>query len=332
MKYATGLVVGKFCPLHRGHELVINTALTQCEKVIILSYTSTYFPNCDVETRKDWLTNTFPGATVEVLYGFEVPDDNAPANVHRQFCAEYLLNSLETTVQAVYTSEDYGDGFAKHLSNYFSTELNTEINVDHVLVDKARIQYPISGSALRNEIDFDFLSLYVALDFVPRIALLGGESSGKSTLAAALAATTNSEWVPEYGREMYDKRNSKLNYEDMLTIAHTQINTERERSLYSIEKYLFCDTTPLTTMLYSEQLFGRVSPTLRKLAQRKYHKIYLCDPNIDFEQDGTRRDSAFRNVGHEWYIKYLTANHIEYTIVAGTVDERVAFITNDLIT
>jgi NadR type nicotinamide-nucleotide adenylyltransferase len=327
MRYATGLVVGKFCPLHLGHEKVIRTALSNCEKVIILSYTSKNFTGCEPERRKEWLTKTFPTATVVVLNPREVPDDDMPDDMHRLFCANYLLNKMNTTVQAVFTSEDYGDGFAAYLSKFFSLELRTDIKVDHILVDKERAQFPISGTVLRNKIDPKWLNHYVARDFIPRIAFLGGESSGKTTLARELALFTGMNWVPEYGRQLYDERKGKLNYEDMELIARTQIDDERK---HSIGKYLICDTTPLTTLFYSEQLFGRASAALHRMADREYHKIYLCDPNIDFEQDGTRKDSTFRMIGHNWYVNRLTTDNIPYKIVSGTLDERINFVMKDL--
>jgi cytidyltransferase-like protein len=37
-RFRQGLVVGKFAPLHQGHELVIETAREQCERVLVFSY------------------------------------------------------------------------------------------------------------------------------------------------------------------------------------------------------------------------------------------------------------------------------------------------------
>ncbi len=333
MKYPTGLVVGKFCPLHAGHELVIREALARCENVIILSYTSKDFPGCEPERRREWLTKTFPTAKVVVLDRLYCPEDDLPADMHRLFCANYLLNTMQTTVQAVFTSEDYGVGFANYLSAFFSKELKTVVTVDHVMVDEHRLTYPISGSILRGEYekygipDRMFLSHFVLKDFIRRVAFLGGESSGKTTLARELANKTKDEWVPEYGRILYDLRKQNLVYEDMEHIGNTQIANEGS---HSWGDYLYCDTTPLTTMFYSLQMFGRVSPKLRIMAEREYHKIYICDPSIEFEQDGTRRDDTFRIIGHRWYVDYLTANEIPFTIVSGTVEERVDFVLGDL--
>lgn len=333
MKYVTGLVVGKFCPLHMGHVALIELARKQCERVVILSYTSKNYPGCEAANRERWLKEMYPypSFTIRVL------DDICPADeddelTHRKFCADYLLNILETTVDAVFTSEDYGDGFAKFLSAYFSDIMWISKKVDHVLFDKERKQHPTSGTVERAAIAAGNISMLlpfkVRTDFIPRILLLGGESTGKTTLAAALAEELGCVWVPEFGRHLYDSRNGDLRYEDMEFIAKTQI--EQEQRLSSGEKMLICDTSPLTTLFYSRVMFKRASNKLVMMANRKYDRVYLCLPDIDFEQDGTRRDSEFRMSGHQWYIHELTRRNIEYKTVGGSVAERVKFITDDI--
>jgi len=61
-RFSTGLVVGKFAPLHLGHEHLIRTAFAQCERVVILSYTRPEFPSCGPEQRRAWLAARFPEA------------------------------------------------------------------------------------------------------------------------------------------------------------------------------------------------------------------------------------------------------------------------------
>jgi HTH-type transcriptional repressor of NAD biosynthesis genes len=104
MKYVTGLVVGKFCPLHKGHEYLIKSALEQCEKVIVISYTSESYTGCDAAEREKWIRaiecEQFR-LEVYVLDGLVRIKDTAPDRAHREFCANYLLNTLDTTVQAL---------------------------------------------------------------------------------------------------------------------------------------------------------------------------------------------------------------------------------------
>jgi nicotinamide riboside kinase len=77
-------------------------------------------------------------------------------------------------------------------------------------------------------------------------------------------------------------------------------------------------------MFYSEQMFGHVSPRLQELAIREYDYTILCAPTIPFEDDGTRFDSTFRDLGHAWYVRMLKAYNIPYLLVDGTVEERSA--------
>lgn len=343
-QYVTGLVVGKFCPLHKGHEKVIEQALDQCEKVIVLSYTSLGLPGYDATTRKRWLENMDISCNrleVHVLDDICWLSDSDSDHAHRMFCADYLLDTLETTVQAVFTSESYGDGFAEVLTDHFSTNLKTACKVDHVMVDLGREEYPVSGTILRSDLALGLYSLpsrmmspFVLSSFVRKILFLGGESTGKSTISLALANHFNAKLVPEFGRFHYITRSENLMYEDMAYIGKMQRRLEdRTATLSSVSEYLFCDTSPLTTMFYSKALFGRVAPALSNLVwecDQRYHKIYLCAPDFPMVQDGTRQDEDFRSAGHEFYLDELAGAGETYTILTGTLEEKIAKVIADL--
>jgi cytidyltransferase-like protein len=54
-RFRRGLVVGKFCPLHLGHELLIRRAQAECDELLVLSYTKPGFDGYDRERRSGWL-------------------------------------------------------------------------------------------------------------------------------------------------------------------------------------------------------------------------------------------------------------------------------------
>ncbi|HHU7216680.1 TPA: adenylyltransferase/cytidyltransferase family protein, partial [Escherichia coli] len=120
--FATGLVVGKFAPLHCGHEKLINTALAQCEELFIISYSVPEMPDCEPEKRLTWLQVRFPQATILVLTPELVARYNLPAiphndaDIHRHYVATLCLQILRCRPHAVFTAEDYGDGFANVLA------------------------------------------------------------------------------------------------------------------------------------------------------------------------------------------------------------------------
>lgn len=320
--FQRGLIVGKFCPLHRGHEHAIQTMLAACEEGFILSYTNPEFSGCEPAKRRRWLEQLFPQARCLVLDAAEAPPNDADDLTQRQFVARVCRERLQTTVDAVFTSEDYGEGFAQELARQFGHP------VRHISVDPPRLTHPVSGTQLRADIHAhrQHLSPMVYADFVERICLLGGESTGKSTLAAALAAQFQTQHVAEYGRELWETRHGQLIFGDMLHIAETQI--AREEAVAPISnRFLFCDTSPLTTLFYSRHLFGRADPALEALAQRDYTLYLLCAPDFPFHQDGTRQDTAFRAAQDTWYRHELTRSGLPWMEVRGSVDERVAQVT-----
>lgn len=158
---------------------------------------------------------------------------------------------------------------------------------------------------------------------VKRIALLGGESSGKTTLAAALAKRLDTIWVEEYGRELWVKRDAVLNFEDLLHIGEVQVLRE-EKALLHANRFLFCDTTPLVTAYYSRSMFGRVAPELEALARRPYHHSFLCAPDFPFVQDGYREDAVFRQAQHDAYRDALIDSGQSFTLLEGQLERRMA--------
>jgi HTH-type transcriptional regulator, transcriptional repressor of NAD biosynthesis genes len=336
-RFRTGLVVGKLSPLHHGHEHLLTTALGQCERVLCLSYSSPELPGCGAATRRRWMAELFPAITHLGLDESELgrlrqthpklphlPDNDASELEQRVFVAELCLRVFGVAVDAVFTSELYGDGFAAELQRQFRAAGNVDAHVEHVLVDLARIAVPISATAIRadRELGLTFLSPVVRASFVRRVCLVGGESSGKTTLTRALAASFETTHCEEYGRELWLERGGELRYDDYLRIATTQLQLEEEASR-AARHVTFCDTSPLTTLFYCLDQFGHAEPELHRLADRAYDLFLLCAPDLPFEQDGTRRDPAFRARQHDFYLAELERLQARWILVHGSVEARV---------
>jgi NadR type nicotinamide-nucleotide adenylyltransferase len=341
-QFKRGLVVGKFCPLHKGHELLINHALQSCEQVTVISYTKPGFEHCGRTTRESWLKSLFPGIETLViddeslrhtcqqreLIFQEIPDNDAGDEIHRQFVGWLCWEVLSHTIDAVFTSENYGDGFAKTLCHYFSVRTGSSNQVTHVCVDKSRSAIPISGSAVRQNPTYyrDFLSPIVYASFIRRVCFLGGESSGKTTLAAAMASRFATEWVPEYGRELWLQKEGKLETTDMVSIARQQVAREVAQSQQATQ-WLFCDTSPLTTLFYSLAMFGNAVQELRELANREYDHVFLCVPDFPFVQDGTRQNSGFRERQRAWYLDELRKRSLQFDLISGSLSDRIEAVS-----
>jgi HTH-type transcriptional regulator, transcriptional repressor of NAD biosynthesis genes len=335
-RFAIGLVVGKFAPLHAGHLSVVRRAQAACDRVVIFSYSNPELPECDPARREGWLNTCCRGAECYVITnerlaewfpgrGVTLPDNAAPDDVQRDFCFELLQRLVGEPVGAVFTSEAYGPGFAARLTSRYRAINPAAAAVSHVAVDPSRHLVPASGTALRENLwqHWAFLPPAVARTLVQRVVFLGGESSGKSTLAAALGQQLQTACVAEYGRELWEAQGGNLGFDDLLRIAREQMRRE-DQAAQTARAFVFCDTSPLTTLFYCQEMFGRAEPELVAAAQRPYHHVYLCAPDFPFAQDGTRRDGSFRQQQHAWYQAELARRGIPFRLAEGSLAERIA--------
>lgn len=201
-RYRRGLVVGKFCPLHRGHMLVIQSALEACDEVVVISYTNPEFDGCGKAQREAWLGALFPQVRALVIddeslrawcvaNGFapiQLPLNDAADAVQRGFTGWLCWTMLRTTVDAVFTSEGYGDGFAQAMSAYFAARTLAPTPVQHVNVDMSRSAVPISGTSIRADPQAhrDFMDPRVYASLVKPAPIDGGVSFGIMTSAVEL--------------------------------------------------------------------------------------------------------------------------------------------------
>ena len=314
--YRSGLVVGKFAPLHRGHQRIIEAAHAACDHVTIMVWSAPDFDTMPPPVRAGWLRALYPDATVVAFDAIEAPPNVAPDAVHHAF----VRSRLPRPVDAVFAAEAYGPAFAAALGAAYA-------RLD-------RSGDAVSGSAVRANVHAhaDALDPRVYAHFVERVAFLGAESSGKSTLAQALAERLGTAYAEEYGRTLWEERAGEVPLADYVLISERHRAIEDEAILRA-RRFLFCDTNAVTTQQYAFFFHGACPTRVQALAaecRTRYAHTVVCAPDIPFDQDGTRvhpqvqqyMDGAIRND--------LTIRGIPYTVVGGMLDERVAAVCRAL--
>lgn len=322
--FKAGLIVGKFSPLHKGHESLIRAAQESCETLLLLTYSRPEFMGCEAQKRAAWLKALFPEARILAL-DKDLPLNEAPDDVHREFVSQVCRERFKILPDAVFTMENYGPGFATYLEKAFGKP------VEHVFAGPPRTESSVSGTILRSDIHKHrhLMSPRVYADFVQTVCFLGAESTGKSTLAEKIAKIFDTAHVPEYGRTLWEQKKGLLAFDDLLTIAQTHIRHEEEKRLES-NRYLFVDTSPLTTLFYSNALFNRADPELERLAERPYDHIFYCYPDFPLVQDGTRADEDFRQAQHKWYLNEIEKRNLNVRALRGTLEQKIRTITEAL--
>ena len=319
-----GLIIGKFLPFHRGHAEILVAAESRCDEVAVVICDAGWH-GIPFERRIEWVRRASPAARVLVLDGDELglgDDDSAG-------WARATRAVLGRAPDVVFSSEDYGPRYAELMGS------------EHVMVDRQRLRVPVSGTALREDLfaNLGFLEAHVRADLVPRIAVLGAESTGKTTLCADLAAHYGVPFVPEFGRfyteAMPDARRYRWNPRDFELIAAAQGRFEEDAATW-VDGPLICDTNPFMTAVFAEAYLGEPMTALEEEAgARDYDLHLLTDPSTPFEQDGTglRADGERRAWMHERYRRHLDSRKSPTLELSGDRTERlrVALVEIDAI-
>ncbi|GGF28387.1 AAA family ATPase [Echinicola rosea] len=159
-----------------------------------------------------------------------------------------------------------------------------------------------------------------------KVVIIGPESTGKSTLSAALAAHFGEPWVEEYAREYVDQLDRDYRYEDLLEIAKGQIHLEELRAKQA-KKLLFCDTDLHVIHVWSEHKYQQTAEWIREqMARRKYDLYLLTDIDIPWEEDPQREypDPTMRQFFYDWYDRLMKEVGVPVVKISGDLNVRLA--------
>ena len=248
-----GLVFGKFAPLTKGHISFIKKAAGQCDHLyLFLSFDQKF-----VDQQPEWIQDKlcleyrlcdlkdqffrYPNITVSYVDESDIPGYPEGSEAYEKLIRAALPQDVQ--LHRAFSSEpEYDTYFAKHFPE-----------CEHVVIDADRQSVPISATMVRENVfkHFGMLSDYAKRHFIKKVAIVGVESTGKTTLTQNLAKHFGAEYVPEVGRiiceNQYHASEMLMTRDDYFDVALYHRIHERKLMAESDVGVMFSDTTNLIT-------------------------------------------------------------------------------------
>ncbi len=156
-----------------------------------------------------------------------------------------------------------------------------------------------------------------------KIAIVGPESTGKSTLTKALSNEWNATVVTEYARQYLADHDGKYSESDLIEIAKGQLALE-ERALEGHPKILICDTNLMEIEVWGYFKFNRIDILIQKMSSMTLYDIHLLTyPDLPWENDPLRETPDHLTELFEVYLQFLEQRKLPFRIIKGTGDARL---------
>ncbi len=155
-----------------------------------------------------------------------------------------------------------------------------------------------------------------------RIALLGPESTGKSTLAERLAEQHRTVWVPEFARTYLASLDHPYTESDVVHCFREQLAAEN-RMAFTAYRYLFCDTEVINFRVWLLYRFGHCPSFVSDAWTNRYDFYLLTYPDIAFEPDPLREHPGRRLFFFDWYRRELEMRGASYAVIKGEGEARI---------
>ena len=156
-----------------------------------------------------------------------------------------------------------------------------------------------------------------------RWIVTGSESSGKTSLAHALADELDLILVPEYARLYIDGLDRPYISDDLDVIAHQQV----EEWNLCYDKTPIFDTDILTTIIWYLDKFGKCPGYMLNHWLGQQRSFYLlCKPDFPWIPDPQRENPHDRDRIFAMYFHFLNAYGKTFKIVSGPENDRIRSI------
>jgi HTH-type transcriptional repressor of NAD biosynthesis genes len=307
-------VFGKFLPFHKGHEAMMNFALTKCDYLTVLVCCSD--KECIPDTfRKDWIEKAFEKKKNIEIRTFkylesELPNTSESSESVSKIWADIFKKQLPD-YSLLITSEEYGNLVAAFM------------NIQHIAFDIPKKLFPVSATAVRKDIftNWEYLPDSVKPDLSIKVVILGTECTGKTTLTEKLAKHFNCNFVLEAARDIIANSNT-FTFDDLHLVA-TEHAKRIDKTILGDNPLVIIDTDIHTTKSYSRFTFQKELEICADIYYSNRANIYLyLNNDVEYLQDGTRLSEAERNLLDLSHRQVLKDHNIDIIELKGDWDER----------
>ena len=298
MRYKVGMYGGSFDPLHLGHIHDIIKAAAMCEELYVMISWCEGRESTSKELRYRWILNSckhLDNIRIIMVEDKAVSKEEYNTDYYWEKGAQDIKNAIGKPLDIVFCGDDYlGSG---RFESLYCPE-----SVVHYFPRK---EVPISSTEIRNICSnyWDFIPKVCKPHYTQKVLVVGGESTGKSTLCQNLALAYNTNWVPEVGRDTCEYAGG----EDLMTAEDLYENLLRQKvnvmdAVKDSNRLCFVDTDALTTLFYAKFLLGEEDEYehFEALSREINHLndwdlVLFLEPTVDFVQDGTRNERIAGN-------------------------------------
>jgi NadR type nicotinamide-nucleotide adenylyltransferase len=156
---------------------------------------------------------------------------------------------------------------------------------------------------------------------IKKIAIVGPESTGKSTLTRLLAKHYHTLWVAEFARYYCAALTAPCTMQDEINMFHGQVALEESVLAMADEDLIFCDTTFLTVKIWSDEMLGETPQiVLDALPERTYDLYLLLDIDLPWQEDPLRDFPHMREHFMAVWHNELKAIGANYVVIGGIAD------------
>ena len=321
MGYNVGMYGGSFNPLHMGHVDCIIRAANMCKELYIVLSIGHNRGEIDGRIRYRWiyqLTKHIGNVKIITL------EDEAASKAeydekYWQSDADKVKAAVGKPIDVVFCGSDYDE-------NSFWNKCYPESKL-YIFQ-----RNDISSTEIRKNpyAHWDWIPNIAKPYYVKKVLLMGGESTGKSTLTINLANRFNTNYIDEAGRDISERSGTDMM---MLSEDFTEILLQHKlneiKAIEHSNKVIFEDTDALITQFFMGFLEDPGIEKNKALsdaidALNSYDLILFMEPDVEFVQDGDRSEEIRDN--REKYsdqIKKLILSHGKrFVTVSGSYEER----------